>query len=324
MLRGLILLILIGGAVLFTLPFVVSSVYVDQRGITIPGRVYSKREDVMMRNYRWVRSCEITVEYHPPDTSSVAFLGVKLQPEQYDSYRKGQAVSLHYLLLKDIPDLPMAHVLSQVHALPTARLAGQRAFSAWEAFFTRSVMMICAMIGGLVVLLVVWRKSGFPGFAFAVFGCVLLVVAGVMVSEFPLRLPGPTVDVRRASGKVKTVDRVRRLFSGRRSRGTLAAQPMAVVGVEFVPDGRVEPVLAIDVIDFGSVSGLKEGAAVGIDYESGAPRTAYIQGATRNFPAKNLRGLAVDGVLCVLVVAGMLAVWYFLGRAWDRLLQRRT
>src|SRR6266567_1184596 len=113
MLRVLIILILISGAVLFSLPFLVSSVYVDQRGITIPGKVSSKREDVTVHNSTWKRSCEMTVEY--------------VQPDRYDEFHKGQTVSLHYLPRKDVPDLPLARLLSEVHALPTARLAGQKA-----------------------------------------------------------------------------------------------------------------------------------------------------------------------------------------------------
>src|SRR5260370_31963708 len=102
MLRVLIILILICGAVLFSLPFLVSSVYVDQRGITIPGKVYSKREDVTVHNSTWKRSCEMTVEYVPPDAAGVAFLGVQLQPDRYDEFHKGQTVSLHYLPRKDV------------------------------------------------------------------------------------------------------------------------------------------------------------------------------------------------------------------------------
>ena len=219
MLRALILLVLISGAVLFSLPFLVSSIYVDQRGITIPGKVYSKREDVTVHNSTWKRSCEITVEYGPPDTAGVAFLGVQLQPERYDEFRKGQTVSLHYLPRKDIPDLPLAHILSEVHALPTARLAGQKAFSNWEAFFTRSTLALGSVLCGVVVLLFVWRLSHWPGFVWAVCVCVIVGLGAVMISEFPTTVPGPAVDVRSGSGKVKSVDRIDRLFEGTRSRG---------------------------------------------------------------------------------------------------------
>jgi hypothetical protein len=322
-LRALILLTLIGGAVVFSLPFLVSSLYVDRRGITIPGKVYSKREDVSVHNSTWKRSCEVTVQYSPPDTGSVAFLGVQIPPDRYDKLRKGQTVSLHYLPRKDVPDLPLADLLSQVHALTTARMAGQTAFSNCEVFFTRGTLVVAGVLCGVVMLLFVWRLSRLPGFVWAVCVCVIVGLGAVMVSEFPTPVPGPAVDVRSGSGKVKSVDRIDRLFQGKRSRGFEANQPVAVVGVEFLPAGRTEPVLGVDLIDAGSIAGLKQGTTVGVDYEGGSPRTVHIQNATRSFPGRNLRGIAVEGVLSLLIVIGAFAAWGYLGRAWGRLLARR-
>ena len=59
----------------------------------------------------------------------------------------------------------------------------------------------------------------------------------------------------------------------------VADQPVDVVSVEFVPEGRTEPVMAVDLIDRGSVSGLKEKAGVNVDYEAASPRIAYLAGA---------------------------------------------
>jgi hypothetical protein len=323
MLRVLILLILICGAALFTLPFLVSSVYVDQRGITIPGKVYSKREDVSVHNSTWKRSCEMTVEYSPPDTRGVAFLGVQLLPEQYDEFRKGQTVSLHYLPRKQAPDLPLAHLLSEVHALTTARLAGQTAFSSWKTYFTPGTLALSGVLCGVVVGLIVWRLSGLPGFVWAVCVCVIVGLGALMISDFPTAVPRPVVEVRSGSGEVKSVMRIDRLFEGNRSRGFEADQPIAVVGVEFVPSGRTESVLGIDLIDANSLPGLKPGSTVGIEYEGGSPRTAHIQNATRSFPGRNLRGIGVQTVLYLLVLIGGFAAWEFLGRTWSRLLARR-
>ena len=323
MLRATILLLLISGAVLLALPFVAASLYVDQRGITVPGRVFSKREDVTVHNARWQRSCEMTVEYSPPDASSVAFLKVRLPPEQYDEYRKGQPVSLRYLPAKDLPDVPMAKFLGQVHALTTARLAGQTAFSAWKLLFTPGIVALCCIFGALVALLIVWRLCRLPGFAWAVFACVLAVLAVVLVSEFPTRLPAPSSDVRSASGTVKTVELITRIFEGDHESGMEASQPMSVVGVEFLPAGRLEPVLAIDVIDANPASALKPGAVVALDYEAASPRTARLRNATRTFVERNLNGIALEGALCLLVLVGGFAVTQLLGRAWKRLLARR-
>jgi hypothetical protein len=323
MLRALILLLFLACVTVIALPILVSSAYLDQRGTTIPGRVYSKREDASIRYSTWQRSCEMTVEYSPPDTASVAFLSVRLKPEKYDEFRKGQAVSLHYLPRKDLPDLPLANILNQIHALPTARLADQRAYSAWEVVFTRTTVIVCCILAGVVVVLYLWRRSGLPGFPWAVAACLLVGLTAVLISEFPTPEPAPSGEVGTASGKVKSIGRIDRLFSGSRTRGVIADQPVAVVGVEFVPAGSAQAVLGVDLIDAGSIPGLQQNTPVAIDYQIGSPRIARIRGATRSFVSRNLRGMAVDGVVCLVLLAGLFAASQFLGRAYDRLLGRR-
>src|SRR5947209_8508735 len=101
MLRVLILLVLLGGLVFLAAPFVVSSVYLDQRGIAIPGQVYFKRETVSVRYSVWSRTSEVTIEYHAPDQSGVSFFNAHLDPEHYDALRKGETVQLHYLQRRD-------------------------------------------------------------------------------------------------------------------------------------------------------------------------------------------------------------------------------
>ena len=150
---------------------------------------------------------------------------------------------------------------------------------------------------------------------------VLGVVTLVLISEFPLPTDRPSASVRIAAGKVKSVDTIDRLFSGSHTWGELAAQPVNVVGAEFVPEGRLEPVLAVDLIDEGSLV-LKPGAIVGLEYELAAPRTAHLQGATRNFPRRNLADIAI--MLCVYgaLLLGVPFGAHYLGRGWKRLLQK--
>ena len=79
MLRGLLILLFVGASALVTLPFLMSSLYIDQRGVTIPGHVYSKREDAIIQYSTWYRSCEVTFEYWGPEESGVSFLKVELR-----------------------------------------------------------------------------------------------------------------------------------------------------------------------------------------------------------------------------------------------------
>jgi hypothetical protein len=322
MLRSLLALVFFGAAALVTLPFLMSSLYVDQRGIEISGRVYSKREDAIVQYSTWYRSCEVTVEYQGPDEPGVSFLKVELPPDRYDGFRQGQQVKLHYLRRQDVPEVPLAKPLREIGLLPRARLAGERAFSGLMIAANQSGLPVLVSLGAAVLLLVLWRLSRLPGFPWAVAACVLGVVALLLASEFPRPGAAPAAEVRRGAGQVKSVGRIYRLFSGSRTRGEIASQPVSVVGVEFLPEGRLEPVLAVDLIDEGSLP-LHPGAAVSLEYELRAPRTAYLLGATRAFPRRNLNGLALVGGFYVALLLGVVFGAHYLGRAWKRLLKSR-
>jgi hypothetical protein len=210
-----------------------------------------------------------------------------------------------------------------MHALPVVRLADQRAFSGLEMFFTGKMILGCAALAAIAIVLFVWRRVHLPGFGWAVAVCVLAGIAALLSYDFPRPTPPPAVEVRHASGKVKSIDRIDKLFAGSRSRGMIAAQPVEVVGIEFMPDGRTESVLAVDLIDAGSIAGLSVNAPVGVEYEGASPRTAYLRSATRGFLSRNLRGIVVDSALYLGVLIGCVMAAHFIGRAWTRLLARR-
>jgi hypothetical protein len=321
MLRSLLILLLVGGTALIAMPFLVSSLYVDRRGIAVSGHVQSKREDAIVQYSNWRRSCEVTLEYRAPDESGVSFLQVELPPDRYDAFHKGQEVQLHYLRRQDVPDLPLVKPLRAMGLLPRARLAEQRAFSGLTIAANGFGLPLLGALAGGGLLLGLWRLFRLPGFPWLVAGCVLANVTLVLISEFPLPSDRPSVLVRSAAGKVKSVGRIDRLFSGSRSYGEIAAQPLNVVAVEFIPEGKLEPVLAIDLIDEGSLA-LEPGAIASVEYELAAPRTAYLQGATRNFPRRNLAGLAQVFSLYGALLLGVLFAAHYMGRGWRRLLQR--
>ncbi len=323
MLRSLLILLFVGVTALVALPFLMSSLYIDQRGVAISGHVYSKREDAIIQYSTWYRSCEVTFEYWAPEESGVSFLKVELPPDQYDSFSKGQQVQLHYLRRQDVPSLPLVQSLRAMGLLPKARLARQHAFAGFILAAGRIGLPVLGALAGSLLLLILWRLSRLPGFQWAVVTCVLGVLALVLISEFPLPTPRPSTAVRLASARVKSADRIERLFSGSRTRGEIAAEPVNVVGAEFVPEGRSEPVLAVDLIDQSSLI-LKQGDNVALEYELAAPRTAHLQRATRNFPRRNLGGIAITlsiyGALLLVFLFGT----HYLGRAWKRLLASRN
>ena len=323
MLRGLIRLTLGCGLVLLASPFLISSLYLDQRGVAWTGRVHSKREDVSVNSSGWRRVSEVTVQYDLPEGAGVSFFTVRMDPQHYDALHAGETVKLHYLRRSDIPNLPGADALWQMHALPVVRLANQRAFSGLERFFTEKVTIVCAALVTLAILLWVWRLVRLPGFGWAIGICVAAGATALVFYDFPRPTPRPATEIRQGAGRVKSLGRIDRLFDTNRRKGLPASQPVDVVGIEFVPEGRTETVLAVDLIDAGSSPGLKEKATVAVEYEAATPRTAYLHAATRTFLRKNLAGIAGDGVLYLAVLIGLVLAAHFIGRAWNRLLARR-
>jgi hypothetical protein len=304
-------------------PFLLSSLYIDRYGVEVPGKVYAKSEYMRLDHSTWSRRAEVTVEYWPPDSGTVAFFNTAFDPAAYDTYHKGQAVTVHYLKQSSLPKIPMAATLGQMRILPVARIAGRSAFSNLDDFVHGSARTVLQWVGGTVLLLVVWRLAGWPRFGWAVGVCALVGLTVLLISEFPRPTPAPVEDVRQATGRVTNIRLIDNLYSGNRTRGFIADQPIQIVSVEFVPAGRTDPVMAIDAIDAGSIPSLQERAQVTVDYEAAHPRTAYLRAATRAFPSRNLRGIGFEIVasLAVLIIGLLLLSW--LGRAWKRLVARR-
>ena len=288
MLRGLILLIVLSGVALLVSPFLISSLYVDERGIKIPGRVGSKRETVAVHYSDWKRSSAAKVEFYPPDEAGVSFFNLPLDPEHYDALKIGETVKLHYLRRQDVPSVPFSKFLLEFNALPRVRLADQRTFSRLEAFFTGKVILICGAIAAFTLLVVLWRISRMRLLAWSVGICAAMGVAFLFIHDFPLPTPRPTVDLHQGSGRVKSLHRIDRLFQGSRQQGVTANQPVHVVGVEFVPSGNTEPVVAVDLIDAGSIAGLKENSTVTVEYEGRSPRTQIGRASCRERVCHNV------------------------------------
>jgi hypothetical protein len=328
MLRVLILLVF-GGAVAFVVsPFVLASRELEARGIKIQGRVYHKSEYVKVRYSGWSRSRDVTIEYPVPETGGVSFFDVHPDEQHYDALRGNQVVNLRYLLRRDLPKFPMTDVLWQLHALPTVRMVDPQGEPGLNKLmtpsaFTPGVVIACEAIVSLAGLLLLWRVTRWRPFAWTAGIGIAVGLGFLFLQDFPRATPPPSVGVRHASGHVTSFGTIDKLFSGSRERGIVADQPVNVVGVEFVPEGRNEPVVAVDLIDRGSIAGLKEQSAVSLQYEAGSPRIAYIDGATRTFPKRNLSGAMLQGVMVVAVLIGLFAASQLIGKGFNRLIKRR-
>jgi hypothetical protein len=319
MLRGLTILLFFGAVGFISMPFVMASRALDERGIEIPGRIYHKDEYIRVRSSDWERSRDVTIEYTIPETGGVSYFDVHPDEPQFDMLRTGQPVRVKYLRRRDVPAVPMADFLWQMHALPMVRFMNLR-----KTAIDPGIIRAVEALGSLAVLFILWRTTRNNLFAWATGLGAAAGLGFLLLQGFPRPTPAPLAEVLRGSGTVKTISRIDKLFAGTRSRGMVADQPVDVVGIEFVPEGRTEVVTAVDLIDRGSVPGLKEKSTVPIRYESRSPRTAWIEGATRGFPRRNLSGIILQIALTLAVLAGLLFATQWIGRAFRRLIARRT
>ena len=304
-------------------PFVISSSLIDRRGVNVSGHVVSKDEHIVVRDLSWTRKLDVSVQYSPPDGYGVAFMDEQVSADEFDKLKAGDVVPLRYLLEKDLPDFPGATTLRQMHVLPVVRGANQHAWSGLEDILSEHRRMVTAVLS-VGVALFLWRLFRIPGFMWAFAACVVLAFAMSLYAGFPTPTPGPQNSVRTTVGIVKSVERWEWLFRGHRQRGLRADQAIEIAGVQFIPEGRTEPVLAVDLIDDGSVPGLQERASVTVEYEARAPRVAHIYGATRRFPQRNLRGIGIQGVAAAGVLVVLLAAAALFSRGYRKLIGRRA
>lgn len=65
MIRVLTLAAIVAAGLLLAAPFALSSWYIEERGVEVAGRVFSKSEFVTVSNSEWRRTCRVTVTYTP-------------------------------------------------------------------------------------------------------------------------------------------------------------------------------------------------------------------------------------------------------------------
>lgn len=261
-------------------------VAVELYGAQSPAVVVGKREEITTRRGSWSRHLYLDVRY---TLAGVAAQGpVEVGVARYDAAHVGDAVEVRYL---DRPDLQPLTLLA------TGRLVDQGPLGSLRARL--APLGGLALAGGVCALLAAaWRLTGRRWFlaplVAIVLGGALYVVAGSPV-------PPP-------EGPQLATDATATLVSDVARRGRYGLfEPYTIVAFSFVPAGRVDPVVAVDRIDQGSLSELERGVRLPIRYSAADPRYARIVGASRAFGRRNLASLGL-----VVLIFGALAAfgWY--------------
>ncbi len=288
------------GAIVFALLLVAvlgPALYVEVGNLVAPGVVVGKREEITVRRSTWTRRLVLEVRYQPGDAAPEQ-TGITVDAERYDRTPIGTPVQVRYL--------PLAQV-RQLGDIAAARLADQPPLGPLRARLAPARYLLIGLAVWLVLLALWsrWRRW------WLTLPLVVVFLGGAIYAASNWPPPAPPGPQLAASATVQETHVVERLV-GRRGRGLGSpdlAQPYAIVELSFVPAGRADPVVAVDLIDVGSVARLEPGSTLPIHYSAADPRWAQIDGAARTYAWKNLRDF---GVIALLIVVLGLAAW--LGR----------
>jgi hypothetical protein len=235
--------------------------------------------------------------------------------ERYDEINRGDVLHMRYLLERDLPQYPLLHSLYRSGFLPIASVDGRNIFTIWGDLLSELPGRVLCIVIVLVLVLWLWYKLRIPGAVFAIIICFVGALVVTSFSEIPHAMPpleGVVFSGRATVRNEWTVDKV----FGNRNNNTAWGldQPVQYVSLEFIPDGRREPVVAADNIDAGSIPNLTIGQALEIHYERGNPRNARLLAGTRTFWEKNLRGLALACVVWIVLGGLVIVLWVGVSR----------
>lgn len=268
--------------------------YLEVSGIVAPGTVVAKREVIKTTGQFWSRHLFVDVRYQPTNEETNTIASVAVQAATYDDLHVGAPVELRYA--------PNA-TLRVVGNIANTRLMSQPPFGSFFALLGTFLPGIVVGIIVWLVLLALWSR--WPRWWLGVPIFLVMLVSGLIIGSG--WQPAPSGTLVAATGMVREVKRIDRVWGGDTTPAEDAVQPFLIVQVVFVPAGRSDPVVAVDVIDDTGVAALQPAATVALHYSAADPRHGQIDGATRTYYWKNLRSFAFIALALIALLCGS---WY--------------
>jgi hypothetical protein len=285
-----------------------ASLYLDVAGQVVQARVAKTEERIAHHTSgrsipgNWSRSFWASVTFDTPDGPGMAPLW--LDETTYDALQPGTSLAVRHL-----PWLPFI-----------ARPADQSTLALVPWKWLAAVLAALAIVLTLrPVLRSVLRPA--PAWLKA-----LIILTSIAVAIIWFVFPAPWVTpldppVLTAQADVlKVREETRSFLSGRTSGSVPAPQPWNIVELQFVPEGRQKPVIAVDSVDAGSVANLQAGARLPVSYSKSNPRDARLAG-TRTWRWKEWIELADFALWGVIVIAGMTLLGKAASAWWRRIVR---
>ncbi len=280
--------------------FYAGSLYLDTAGVVAAAQVESKDESITYSSRipgDWNRSFWATVRFASTDGPTQAVLW--LDESTFDALRAGAALDVRY-----VPWFPLI-------ARPAAD--STRSLVPWR-WLAPAGMVVCL---GVALWVVLRRRA--PAMMGIVFFAAIAgsVVWWVFPTPWVTPLEEPIVTTQ---AEVRDVHTATRAFVSGRGGRVDAPQPWHVVEVSFVPEGRDQPVLAVDSVDVGSVPTPTVGSRVAVRYNPRHPRDARLDGA-HTWRWREWLALAKNIVLIVVLIGGFILLTRLAGFWWRKLTQ---
>lgn len=275
---------------------VVASLYLDANGLETKGSVVEKAEWIAEKYARTSRRLQVSLRYRPRGAEREETSTIDVGEDSFDALSRGAGVRLRYQ--------PVSWMRALEPWAPATRLAGQRTSDWLRAVMPADYVRILLSFALGMPLFVLWLRRGRRYFWFLLL--YLAAAAGYWLT--PVSEPAPTGPTAATIAKVRYVHRIERILTtetgNRRSTPLQLIRPMELVELEFVPEGRTEPVVATDKITADTLPGLKQGGRVEITYQKDRPRVARMNGGKRDYGWTNLATVVMPWTLGFLFVFG--------------------
>lgn len=277
---------------------------IDLRGRPITCTVDRKDEriDHRSRSDSWTPVFRVTLTCPWREAGAPSFPTFDTDEAEYDRLQRGMPFEVRYvqvpipLMLLGAPASHLARETTSVHiAHAIAKFTPIAGIAAY--------LLVLSFLGWLL------SRHKIPGLRWIFFAMLLVALIWALTPTLPIIVSGTTAQT---TATVKEVYRFTRLLDSKKSHGIDAITPYELVVLQYLPQGRKEPVLGADMIDTGSYQPLAAGQQVPIDYEVASPRRANIQGARRLYYWENVEGAIVEGALIVGFLIGGSLLWDFI------------
>jgi hypothetical protein len=176
-----------------------------------------------------------------------------------------------------------------------------------------------AILAAFILLIALWRKAHIKAAGWLLLAAVPLAL---VYHSMPTEETAPAGEQRTARANVKSVSEFTQILETSESPGVETRQPFQIVELQFVPEGRTDPVIGVDKIDSGSIRDLAQGSVVPIRYQVDSPRILRITGATRTFPREAQISVARDAGEWLVGIVILLGVCKLFDSVWKGVLAR--